>query len=122
MPCRGPSARVLPLLPAASSPFIAHPARGVVCSSGPLVPPRGPHACVRICIPYIATCASALLRHSGCSTSSSDLREPPGDYQRATVEQLLHEVLNPEQLQSGDAGNEEVHGDERADCVEAAGP
>ena len=52
-------------------------------------------------------------RRTSCDSATASTR-------RAAVEELLDEGLDAEQLQPGDAGDEEVDGDERADRVEAA--
>ena len=53
--------------------------------------------------------------------AAGGLRQRDGEDQRAAVEELLHEGLHAEQLEPGDAGDEEVDGRDRADRVEAPG-
>ncbi len=62
------------------------------------------------------------LRRSAAAAAARERRQRHRDHQRAAVEELLDEVLDAEQLQSGDPGHQEVHRDEGADRVEAPGP
>lgn len=56
-----------------------------------------------------------------CATPPRQVRQGDGKDEGAAVEELLHEALYPEQLQSGDAGHQEVDRDERAPGIEPAG-
>src|SRR6478735_607557 len=56
------------------------------------------------------------------AAAADELRQDHGDDQRPAVEELLDVLLGAEQLETGDAGDQEVHGNQRAPGVEAADP
>src|SRR5580765_1143718 len=53
--------------------------------------------------------------------TTSDLRQDDGEHERPAVEDVLDCRVSTEKLETGDARDEEVDGDDRAPWVEAPG-
>src|SRR5947199_270145 len=69
----------------------------------------------------VCSTARSIIARSVRRAPARELRESDREHERAAVEELLDERLHTEQLQAGDAGDEEVDGRDRADRVEPPG-